>query len=53
MSRSPHWQEDLSQGDQGETRQSTGQSTLQHGDDDEEEVDGDAAADDDDHARGG
>ena len=31
---SPHWQEDLSQGDQGETRQSTGQSMLQEDDDD-------------------
>ena len=25
----PHWQEDLSQEDQGDTRQSTGQSILQ------------------------
>ena len=34
--RSPHWQEDLSQGDQGETRQSTGQSMLQDDDNDDE-----------------
>ena len=35
--RSPHWQEDLSQGDQGETRQSTGQSMLQDDDDDDDD----------------
>ena len=30
----PHWQEDLSQEDQGDTRQSTGQSILQTVEDD-------------------
>ena len=38
---SPHWQEDLSQGDQGETRQSTGQSMLQDDDDDDDDYDDD------------
>ena len=33
----PHWQEDLSQEDQGDTRQSTGQSILQTVEDDGED----------------
>ena len=44
MSRSPHWQEDLSQGDQGDTRQSTGQSMLQE-DDDHDDGGGDGDGD--------
>ena len=47
---SPHWQEDLSQGDQGDTRQSTGQSMLQedvdHDDDGYGEGDDDENIDD-------